>query len=109
MKYYNLKKNPIGAYVDCYDKETKNNFNAYCSFGKLICNQKGMWTDTFGKYDDDIYHYFENLEDLKYYAKYKNKSFPDDIKVYVRGYELVFSDKSWKDIKETRKAIRRYS
>jgi len=106
MKYYNLNKNPIGAWVDCYDKENKNKFNAYCSFGKLICNHEGMWTDTFGELDDEIYHYFENLEDLKYYAKNKNKSFPADIKVYVRAYELVFSDKSWKDIKELRKALK---
>ena len=104
MKIYDLKKNPIGAYVTAIENGCESNF--YCSFGKYIENPDGLDCDSFGIPDYEIFHSFENLEDLKYYEKNKNKNFVNDTNHKLVSYELYFTTNTWKQIKNIRKSYK---
>jgi hypothetical protein len=102
MKIFNLKDNPIGAYIEMEDIKSKSKYNNYVSFGKYINNEKGIDCDSFGISDMKIFYNFDNENDLK---SYLNEEFTEDFKLL--SYNLYYTNNNWKDIKQKIKEYRR--
>ena len=102
MKTFDLKNNPIGAFVEMEDIKTKNKYSNYVSFGKYINNENGTDCDSFGIDDMKIFHNFINEEDLK---SYLNEEFTEDFKLL--SYKPYYTNNNWKKIKEKIKQYRK--
>ena len=102
MKIFNLKNNPIGAFIEMEDIKTKNKYNNYVSFGKYINNKNGINCDSFGIDDMEIFHNFINEEDLK---SYLNEEFTEDFKLL--SYKPYYTNNNWQKIKEKIKQYRK--
>ena len=95
MKIFNLKNNPIGAFIEMQDIKTKNKYENYVSFGKYINNENGINCDSFGVDDMKIFYNFINEEDLK---SNLSKEFTEDFKLL--SYKPYYTNSNWKEIKE---------
>lgn len=102
MKIFDLKNNPIGAFIEMEDIKTKNKYSNYVSFGKYINNENGTDCDSFGIDDMEIFHNFINEEDLK---SYLNEEFTEDFKLL--SYKPYYTNNNWQKIKEKIKQYRK--
>ena len=102
MKIFDLKNNPIGAFIEMEDVKTKNKYSNYVSFGKYINNENGTDCDSFGIDDMEIFHNFINEEDLK---SYLNEEFTEDFKLL--SYKPYYTNNNWQKIKEKIKQYRK--
>ena len=95
MKIFDLKNNPIGAFIEMEDIKTKNKYSNYVSFGKYINNENGTDCDSFGIDDVEIFHNFIDEEDLK---SCLNEEFTEDFKLL--SYKPYYTNNNWQKIKE---------
>jgi hypothetical protein len=102
MKIFDLKNNPIGAFIEMEDIKTKNKYSNYVSFGKYINNENGTDCDSFGIDDMEIFHNFINEEDLK---SCLNEEFTEDFKLL--SYKPYYTNNNWQKIKEKIKQYRK--
>ena len=102
MKIFDLKKNPIGAFIEMEDIKTKNKYSNYVSFGKYINNENGTDCDSFGIDDMEIFHNFIDEEDLK---SCLNEEFTEDFKLL--SYKPYYTNNNWQKIKEKIKQYRK--
>ena len=101
MKIFDLKNNPIGAFIEMEDIKTKNKYSNYVSFGKYINNENGTDCDSFGIDDMEIFHNFIDEEDLK---SCLNEEFTEDFKLL--SYKPYYTNNNWQKIKEKIKQYR---
>jgi hypothetical protein len=102
MKIFDLKNNPIGAFIEMEDIKTKNKYSNYVSFGKYINNENGTDCDSFGIDDMEIFHNFIDEEDLK---SCLNEEFTEDFKLL--SYKPYYTNNNWQKIKEKIKQYRK--